>query len=383
MTNTDSPPPEPVASIREAYAGRLFPGEQIATFRNIDRAFPSRVIRRGGAVRPLQAGTGDLRGMTFESGGERYDLYDWVSRNRIAGALVMKDARLVLEHYEFGNTPETRWMSMSMAKSISTTLVGVALRAGLIDSLDDLLAKYVPELAGGAYEDVTVRHLMLMASGVQWDETHTAEGSERRQVLELQIAQRPGAILDYMSSLPKLAPSGTRWNYSTGETHLVGVLLKAATGQWPSEFLSERIWSRLGMESDATWWLESPDGLEIAGSGIAATLRDYARFGQFFCDGGVIDGESVLPPGWLEEAAGPTVINGETVPYGYMWWPVPDRDGGYGERAFSARGIFGQRIYINPARKVVIVVWSARSKPLGDEPVTDNDFFNAVCGVLA
>lgn len=384
MSQTTTVPRETVADVRDAYAGRLFPGAQIPTFRNIDRLFPSRVIRRGDTVRPLVVGTGGtFKDITFESGGQRYDLFDWVSRNRIAGVLVMKDGQRRFEHYEFGNTADTRWMSMSMAKSISTTLVGVAIQQGFIASVDDALVTYIPTLAGGAYEDVTVRQLMLMASGAQWNEDHTNASSERRQVLELQIAQRPGAILEYMSGLPKLAPAGTRWNYSTGETHLVGELLKAATGQWPADFLSEHLWSRLGMESDASWWLESPDGLEIAGSGIAATLRDYGRFGQFICDGGVIDGRPVLPPGWVYEAAGPTDIHGETVPYGYMWWSVQGADGRYDDRAFSARGIFGQRIYINPAQNVVIVVWSARSKPLGDEPICDNDFFNAACEWLA
>ncbi|WP_116367574.1 serine hydrolase domain-containing protein [Parahaliea mediterranea] len=371
---------EPVASVRDAYAGRLFPAQQVPTFRNIDRLFPCRTIRCGGPVRPLVAapdpGIGHFR---FSSGGQHYDVFDWVSRNRIAGALVLKDGKCLWEHYEFGNTPATRWMSMSMAKSVSTTLVGIAVQQGLIASIDDLLSKYVPQLATGAYSDVTVRHLMLMASGVQWDETHTAAASERRQVLELQIGQRPGSILDYMNSLPKLAPSGTRWNYSTGETHLVGVLIRAATGQWPADFLSEQLWSKLGMESDASWWLESPDGLEIAGSGIAATLRDYGRFGQFICDGGTIDGHPVLPPGWVDEAAGPTHINGQEVPYGFMWWPVADEQGSYRQRAFAARGIFGQRIYIHPVLNTVLVVWSARSKPLGDEPIDDNDFFNALC----
>jgi hypothetical protein len=224
---------------------------------------------------------------------------------------------------------------------------------------------------------------MLMASGVQWNEDQTDPDSERRQMLELQIAQQPGAILEYMSRLPKLAPAGSRWNYSTGETHLVGVLLKAATGRWPSDFLSEQLWSRLGMESDASWWLEAPGGLEIAGSGIAATLRDYGRFGQFICDGGVVDGQQLLPPRFLREAAGPTEIAGESVPYGYMWWSVPDRDGKFGGGVFSARGIFGQRIYINPVRRTVIVIWSARSKPLGDEPINDNEFCNAASDWLA
>lgn len=368
--------------VRDAYAGRLLPGEQIATFSRIEQLFPSRTISRGSSSRELLRSPLNLRDVRFESGGCSFDIYDWFSRNRVAGAMVLYQGRCVLEHYEYGLSPSTRWMSMSMAKSISTTLVGIAIREGAITSVDDLLTKYLPELAGGAYGDVTIRQLMLMCSGVQWSEVHTTELSERRAVLELQIAQKPGAILDYMSSLPKLAPAGTRWNYSTGETHLVGVLLKAATGEWPSDYLSSRLWTRLGMDSDASWWLESPDGLEIAGSGIAATLRDYARFGQFICEGGHIGGDQVLPDNWIRDAGGPSAANGERIPYGYMWWPVSGADGSYDDGAFSARGIFGQRLYINPRREVVVAQWSARSKPMGDEPIVDNDFFNAVCSYL-
>lgn len=374
---------EPIASIRDAYAGRLFPRHQIPTFRNIERAFPSRTISKGGTMRALPKREMGFQNFKFDADGNHYDLYDYVSRNRIAGLLVLHGGERIFENYEFGNAPDTRWMSMSMAKSISTTLIGVAIQKGFIRSLDDQLMNYVPELAGGAYADVTVRQLMLMASGVQWNEDHTNPDSERRQVLELQIAQRPGAILQYMSQLPRLAPPGSRWNYSTGETHLVGVLLKAATGRWLADFLSEHLWSRLGMESDASWWLESPEGLEIAGSGIAATLRDYGRFGQFICEGGEIDGQEILPPHFLRQAAGPTEINRESVPYGYMWWSVPNREGRYTGGAFSARGIFGQRLYINPAQRTVVVLWSARSKPMGDEPINDNAFCNAASDWLA
>lgn len=374
---------ESIGDIRQAYAGRLFPHEQIPTFRHIDRAFPSRVIPRGGPVRPLTESRRDIRDIRFQSGGRSFDLFDYVSQNRITGLLVLKDGERVLEHYDFGNDPDTRWMSMSMAKSVSTTLVGVALAQGLIRSLDDPLTDYIPALAGGTYGDVSVRHLLLMASGADWNEDQTAPDSERRQVLELQIGQQPGSILRFMSALPKLAPSGTRWNYSTGETHLVGELLRAATGQWLSDYLSEQLWQPLGMEADASWWLEAPDGLEIAGSGIAATLRDYGRFGQFICDNGTIDGRQVLTADWVQQASGPTELNGGTIPYGYMWWSVPGADGDHRERAFSARGIFGQRIYINRPQRVVIVEWCARSKPMGDEPISDNAFFNAACSALA
>jgi CubicO group peptidase (beta-lactamase class C family) len=132
------------------------------------------------------------------------------------------------------------------------------------------------------------------------------------------------------------------------------------------------------MESDALWWLEAPGGLEVAGSGFNATLRDYARFGCFIASGGTIDGEAVLPPAWMEEATAPQMLRSGRVDYGYMWWGVPGHDGSLADGAFSARGIFGQFLYINPRLDLTVAVLSARSKPKFAEAILDNDFFNAV-----
>ena len=369
-----------IGSARDAYSGRLFPTEQIETFRNIDKLFPTRVISRGDTtgLRQFSERALPLDDMTIETDQGDYDLYDYIARNRVTALLVAKDERIALERYEYGNTNATRWMSMSMAKSVSTTLVGAAIRDGMISSLDDQLTQYLPSLKGGAYDGVSIRHLLQMTSGAHWDETHTDTDSERRQVLELQLAQKPGEILKFMSGLKRVAEPGTHWNYSTGETHVVGELLYAATGEYLSDYLSRKIWSRLGMESDATWWLEAPGGLEVAGSGISATLRDYARFGHFIMNDGMIDGERILPDGWVKEAGSPREVGGQSLDYGFMWWPVHAPAGTRFESGFSARGIFGQYMYINPAEKIVIVVWSARAKPLGSEVIPDNDFFNAV-----
>ena len=363
--------------VRDAYAGRLWPDEQARIFARTEALFPTREVSRGGAVRPLADAEQTLDGLCFRSGGAEYDMFDYFSRNRIAGLLVLHGRRVLMERYQLGACENTRWMSMSMAKSVSSTLVGVAIQDGLIGSLDDRLVDYLPVLHGGAYEDVTVRQLLRMTSGARWNEDHTDPDSERRAMLELQIAQRPGTILDFMSRLPKVAPAGRRWNYSTGETHLVGALVHAATGQCLADYLSRKIWSRLGMEHDAAWWLESRDGLEVAGSGLCVTLRDFARFGAFIRDGGVIDSEPVLPPGWVDEAGAGHQIDGSYVPYGYMWWPL-----GNGERGFSARGIFGQRIYVDRARDLVVVILSARSKPMHAEGIDDDDFCRAVAASL-
>jgi len=369
--------------VRRAYRGAMMPGEMTALFRRTEALFPSRIVSRGkGPATPIPKSAKGLPDLAIASGGKTYDLYDYVSRNRTTGLLVLKDGISKFEHYEAGNTPQTRWISMSMAKSVTTTLIGAAIRDGLIDHVDQLLTDYLPELAGTAYGDVTIRHLMQMSSGVQWNEEHTDLTSHRTDVLNLQIGQQPGTILKYMAALPKMAPSGTLWNYSTGETYVAGELLHRAIGRPLSHYLSEKIWSRVGMESDASWWLESPDGLEVAGSGIGATLRDYARFGAFIADDGCIGTERVLPEGWVREAGAPRTIGDQEVAYGYMWWCVPSPTRGYEDGAFAARGIFGQFLYVNPKRKIVIAVTSARSKPRFAEVVLDNDFFNAVVDAI-
>ena len=238
------------------------------------------------------------------------------------------------------------------------------------------MTKYVPRLAGSAYDGVSVRDVLMMSSGVGWNETYTDPASDRRALLEAQILQRPGAALDVMSRLRRVAEPGTRNNYSTGETQVAGEIVIGAIGRPLADYLSEKVWSRVGMEADANWWLDSPDGHEIGGSGISATLRDYGRFGQFFLNGGIANGQQILPDGWTVEATTPkTLKNGASINYGYLWWPSESGD-------YAARGINGQQIYVNPAERVVIVVWAAQSKPTGAAVIDVGQFFDAVVGAL-
>src|SRR5262249_17485499 len=160
-----------------------------------------------------------------------YDLDDYLELNRIAGLLVLQDGRVKFERYRFGNTARTRWMSMSIAKSITSTLVGAEIRQGYIRDLSDSVTRYVPALRGTAYDGAALRDVLMMASGVQWNETYTDATSDRRRLLDAQIAQMPGAALAVMKSLPRAAPPGTRFNYNTGETQVVAEVLHAAVGK--------------------------------------------------------------------------------------------------------------------------------------------------------
>jgi len=373
---------EKIGTVEQVYDGALLPDVQINTFRNIDRLFPTRAVRHGRVVYPLRVSDHQLQNVRFKSGGKDYDLYDYVSLNRVTGLLVIKNAGIAFENYQSGNSEQTRWMSMSVAKSITGTLIGAAIKDGHIKSIDDPITNYLPRLAGSAYDGVTVRQLLQMVSGVKWNESYTDPHSDRRRLLEIQNEQKAGAALGLMAQLPRAAAPGSRWNYSTGETQVAAALLRAAVGQPLSEYLSERIWARFGMESDATWWLESADGLEIGGSGLSATLRDYGRFGLFLLGGGQAGGERILPDGWVEEAGSAKLIGGKSVDYGYMLWPIPNAHGTIHEGAFEAHGIFGQHLYMNPRENLVIVAWGALPKPSGKAVVRDYDFFGAVARAL-
>jgi CubicO group peptidase (beta-lactamase class C family) len=373
---------EEIGTVTQVYDGTLTSDIQVRTFRNIDRLFPVRVVKHGPKVLALPPAARHLVKVEFSSGGKPYDLIDYMALNRVTALLVLKDGKIAFEDYEMGNTEKTRWMSMSMVKSITSSLVGAAIQDGFIRSIDDPVTRYVAKLKGSAYDGVSIRFLLQMASGVKWDETYTDPASDRRRMLGAQIAQRPGGILDLMAKLPRAEASGTIWNYSTGETFVAGAVVRAAVDRPLAQYLSERIWTKAGMESDATWWLESPGGLEIGGSGLSATLRDYGRFGLFLMNGGVAGGERILPEGWVRDAGSSKIIGGKAVDYGYMLWPFSASSGAANQGAFQALGIYGQHIYVNPRERVVIVVWGALPKPTGKEVIADEDFFAAATAAL-
>ncbi|MBB4000299.1 serine hydrolase domain-containing protein [Aureimonas pseudogalii] len=373
---------EKIGKVEDIYDGTLLPDDAVATFRNIDRLFPTRAIRAGGTVLPLPKSDKPLGNVTFEVEGKKNDLYDFMALDSITALLVLKDGEVAYETYQRGNTDKTRWMSMSVAKSITSTLAAIAIKEGLLAGLDASVADYVPALKGSAYDGTSVRDVLMMSSGVRWNETYTDPASDRRALLKSQMSQVPGSAMKLMASLPRAAEPGTVNNYSTGETQVLSEIVRGAIKKPLADYLSEKIWVPFGMEADASWWLDSPDGHEIGGSGISATLRDYGRFGLFFLNEGKIGGTSILPDGWTKEASRPTLLkDGSKLDYGYMWWTgwtTPSIADG----AYAAIGIQGQNIYINPAKNVVIVTFGAQPKPTGKEPIDPLIFFDAVAAAL-
>ncbi len=319
----------------------------------LDAFFLTRTVKAGPRARALGGGRPLA---AFEPGGARAeDFARFVAAQRVRGVLVIQNGRIRLERYVSPHGRLTRWNSFSVAKSITSTLVGAAIKDGAIRSLEDRVTRYIAALRGSAYDEVTVRQLLTMTSGVKWNEDYTDPGSD---VVRM-YAQPPDPGFDmtvsYVRRLPREAPPGTKWVYKTSETNLVGVLVAEATGKPLADYLSEKIWRRYGMERDAEWMIDEA-GREQGGCCLAITLRDYGRFGQLILDGARVDGTAIVPDTWLLEATRTQVPTGGGSGYGYQWWT---RDDG----SFEARGIYGQTLHIDPARRLVIVINSAAERP--------------------
>lgn len=322
-------------------------------FRYFDEVFTARDVPRGDSVRELPQGPAIA---AFAEGGEKESfLEDFLTEQKVAGLLIVQDGKIRLERYALGHSDSSRWTSQSVAKSVTSTLVGAAIKDGYIHSVDDYVTDYLPDLKGSAYDQVTVRQLLTMTSGVRWTETFTGSGSDLVRFFTEPVEPGMDQTVSYMRRLPAEAPPGEKWVYKTGETHLLGVLVSAATGQTLSDYLAAKIWAPYGMEEKATWLL-GLTGQELAGCCLQMKLRDFARFGQFVLEGARIEGESIVPHDWFQTATRTQVPLWFGWGYGYQWWTFNDG-------TFRALGVHGQMIHIDPARRLVVVVNSAWPEP--------------------
>lgn len=312
-----------------------------AAFRAMDRIpllSKSRIISAGKDVYPLP------KGVPLDVG---IDVNAYMKDQRTAGLVIIQDGKIRLEKYGLGFSADGRWTSFSVAKSFTSTLVGAAIKDGYIKSIDDKVSDYIPDLKGSVYDNVTIRQLLTMTSGVKWNEDYADPKSDVALFNAHKAEPGVDVTVSYMRKLKREAPPGTKWVYKTGETNLIGVLVSSATKKNLSEYLSEKVWRPFGMEHDASWLLGST-GHEISGCCLQASTRDFARFGLFILGGGIAERKSVLPDGWIAEATRKHAdTNQAEYGYGYQWWTV--NDGSY-----AARGIFGQGIFIDPKRKLVI-----------------------------
>jgi CubicO group peptidase (beta-lactamase class C family) len=282
---------------------------------------------------------------------------------KLAGLLVLQGGQIRHEQYAFGHSRESEWTSFSVAKSLTSVLVGAAIKDGHIKSIDDPITQYIRGLVGSGYDGVTVRQLLTMTTGVMWNEDYSNPNADVFQLFVEPPKDGLDATTSYMRRLKRVpalvSATGNKWLYNTGETNLLGILVREATKKPLAVYASEKIWAPFGMERSASWQLDSTDA-EVGGCCVQARLRDFGRLGQFVLEGARINGVSIVPDGYLEAGTKKQADIG--VPgrgYGYQWWT---RDDG----TFDAVGIYGQIIHIDRPRQLVIVMNSAWPRATGE-----------------
>jgi CubicO group peptidase (beta-lactamase class C family) len=348
------------------------PDQQIVGFRNMSKLYGGYLIHHGDKVMPLPAASHPIE-VSYQADGARGSVATFMEHNRVAGLIVLHRGKIVLERYGLGQAEDDQWVSFSVAKSLTSTLVGAALHEGAIGKLDDPVTRYVPELTDSGYAGVTIRQALEMSVGLRWKEDYTDRQSDWGRTLSLDVPgdTRPGTdIVDYMAHLPREKPPGTVFLYNSGNVQILGVVVERATRRNLAEYLEEKIWKPLGMEADA-YWVRDRHQHAFARSLFNARLRDYARLGYFFMHGAKIDGRSILPDGWVRDATRSHLpTDWDHVGYGYLWWINPDG-------SYRAIGIFGQEIFLDPRADVVVVTNSAWPEADWDPGYDTVNAFNA------
>lgn len=328
--------------IRLLAVNSLFSVDKIVhNFSHMDQAFLAKEMSRGdGAVVPLPQGDA----ITLPDGADQ-----WIKDRSIAALVVLKNGQLRHESYHLGTGPEDRRISWSVAKSFLSALTGQLVDQGAIASLDDPVTRYVPELKGGAYDGASIRNVLNMSSGIVFNEDYLDKTSDINRMGRVLALGR--SMDDFAAGLTETyAAPGSQWQYVSIDTHVIGMVIRGATGQPIPELLETKLLSQMGFEA-APYYLTDGYGVAFVLGGLNMRTRDYARFGQMFAQGGVWNGVQVVPRDWIAASTRPSA---PTAPgkqqYGYQWWIEPDAP----EGEYFARGIYGQYIYVDTSRNVVI-----------------------------
>lgn len=330
---------------------------RVGSFSHLDEILPHHTLKRSEAPLPLpKAANAPNISYRFEEKDNSLD--DFLARQRVTGFLLIKDGKVLAERYQYDRTAQNRFVSHSMAKSIVSLAVGIALAERKIASLDDAVVKYVPKLAGNAYGETTIRNILRMASGVAFNEVYDGRDDVTRFV-RLRVAYDSIRALREFNT--REAEQGTRFHYASSETVVLTLLLQAVTGTTLSEYLTPRLWQPMGAEADATW-IKYQDGTEEGMGAFNATLRDYGRLGVLLANDGAVGGKQIVPRDYLLEATDwhrqPDAFKPQRATpyfgYGYQFWPFPGE-----KRRFALLGVYGQSIFVDPGLKLVMVVTAA------------------------
>ncbi|MCE2723868.1 MAG: serine hydrolase domain-containing protein [Burkholderiales bacterium] len=374
QTQTQPRPSEPSPALFAKPLPQWSQAEREWGFRNWDLRANARPVRKGNVVRMLPVGPPVAA--LAEEGEATKQLAAFTKDYQLAGLLVLQDGKIRLERYALGHTAESRWTSFSVAKSVTSLLVGAAVKDGFIKSLDDPITQYIKGLRASGYDGVTVRQLLTMTTGVAWNEDYSNPNADVYKLFRTPPSDGLDATTSYMRTVKRNTTANNKWLYNTGETNLLGILVREATQKPLAVYASEKIWAPFGMEQDANWSLDVTDA-EVGGCCLQATTRDFGRIGQFVLEGARVAGKSIVPEGYLEAATKKQAdIGAPGRGYGYQWWT---RDDG----TFDAVGIHGQLIHIDRNRKLVIVMNSAWPRATGtDLSVPRNVFIDRIKAML-
>jgi CubicO group peptidase (beta-lactamase class C family) len=309
----------------------------VGNFSAMDRMFFTKGMSGGDAPSPLPRG---------EAATLPPETADWVRERSVTALVVLRDGAVVAEEYYQGTGPADLRISWSVAKSMLSVVLGTLHHDGSIPDLDAQVTDFVPALVGTAYEGATIRNVLNMASGVAFDEDYMDFWSDiNRMGRELAL----GGTLDGFAASQKRrrGEPGADWQYVSVDTHVLGMVMRGATGRSIPELMEERLFRPLGLEADP-FYLTDGRGEAFVLGGLNLTTRDYARFGQMVLQGGAWQGRQVVPEEWLDASTVPSAPGG--APYGFQWW-IPS-DAAEGE--FFARGVYGQYVYVNRSLGVVI-----------------------------
>ncbi|MBS0337195.1 MAG: serine hydrolase [Proteobacteria bacterium] len=327
----------------------------------------TRTVARGAVFTPLPR-LPQPPAIRYAYRNHTYTLADYLERQRTTGLLILKDGQIVAEHYRYGRTEDARFLSFSMAKSVTSLLIGIAVERGHIASLDDKAEKYVKALQGSAYGATSIRHLLRMSSGLVFTERYDGQDDIARLSRAGGGVAGAGTPLDVLRSITtRHSPPGEKFTYASAETDVLGRVLAAATGRTMADLTSEWLWQPMGAERDA-FWRVSVDGQEQAHGAFNASLRDWGRLGMLLANDGKAGGVQVVPREYLLDATdwrrqppgfGPRAAT-PFFGYGYQFWLLPLR-----ERTFALQGIHGQTVYVQPATGIVLVLTSVWEKASG------------------
>jgi CubicO group peptidase (beta-lactamase class C family) len=338
-------------------------GHLVGTYSHFDELFSSRPVRR--ATTPWLFKRAPEPTISYNFRSDRLSIEDYLARNPTTGLLVARDDTIVYEHYQYARTDHDRFLSQSMAKTITAMLIGIAISENKIKSVDDVVSTYVPGLANTEYGKTSIRDLLHMSSGIAFTENY--DGHDDVAQLARDLFDRPGKdpVASVAQFNTRAAPPGTKWHYASVETEILGLVLRAAIDEPVAEYLRDRIWQPIGTEADASWVIDGT-GQEVTFCCFNAVLRDYARLGRLLAHDGAWEGHQLVPRQWLQDATTVQQSHAYLAPgtatpyfgYGYQVWLLPGE-----RRQFALLGIRGQMILIDPASKLVMVHTAVRNNP--------------------